>query len=165
MATWVFELLGICQSRQNVEFDSERKSNEEMESLNCNCCVRNQAKSRFEERICTVRPDHPQVQVPTPWIREGYASTSRSTNNLISAQEAVKVSLGDHEDIAQLKEEIRDIDRAIDEGERRIRILDMPSIHGNKSSKQLVEDLHELRAKASHLSAKLRELEALTSPR
>ena len=167
MTTWVFDLLGLCQSRQrqNTGYASVNTTDEEAEGMNCNCCVRNQAKSKFEERICSVNLDQPQV--PTPWIREGYASSSRRTSYGFSAQEDIKGSIGGphNEDIAQLKAEIREIERAIDEGERRIRILEKTSIHGNSSPNHLVKDLFQLRVKASDLSEKLRELEDLTSPR
>ena len=162
MSSW-FQFWEIFHLKSNE--NSSTDPGEESEEFNC--CVRSNSKPKSEDKVFTPRSD--TKQPPTPWIREGYSPSHRHSNserpNFTRTKFPVFGSVENcQDDITQLKLEILEVERAIDEGERRIRILDVTSMHNSTvSSKGLIKELFNLRAKASDLSSKLCELEALTT--
>ena len=155
--SWIQHFTSIFQANSDTQ-------NIKGEGEDFNCCVRNTTKPKPAEQVLSPRQ---AAQPATPWIREGYACSGRSSTLGYSTVNFVpEIGRSHQEDIALLKAEICAVGRAIDEGERRIKILESSSSPGTSPiSKNLVKDLQNLRIKAADLSAKLRELEELTSPR
>ena len=156
MSGWFWEIFFRPDEKLGLDSGDERED--------FNCCTRSNSKPKTEERL--VSPRSEIMQAPTPWIREGYSPSSRqaiSRNQNLKKKDHRQDKAGHVliDDIARLRAEILEIERAIDEGERRISMLDVAStFHSSESSKCLLE----LRGKAYNLSLKLNELEALTSP-
>ena len=154
----MLDFLSIFHERPDQDDQSGKIDNEVF-----NCCSRSTSKPNNEDRVFSPRGQ-------TPWIREGYAPSGRqlhcSANDKIKSSNTAAFDHGCDEDISLLKAEIREVVRAIDEGERRIRILETTACpKAFTTSQQLANDLKNLRVKSSDLSAKLMELEMLTTPR